>query len=123
MKQIKASLLLPLLTILFSLTLDGCYTQLAFVNDDQDSAHELSQIVIYQTEIVPIYLPVHEYNPQPSPMFNSLPTAGSSSTGTNSQTSSQIRDSGYQRPDQASSAQSVNSASNNRTSGSTRSGR
>jgi hypothetical protein len=120
MKTIKAFLLLPLLTFLMSLTLSGCYTQLAFVDDNQYSAVEPPPIIIYQP--LPVYLPV-PYDPPPPPVFNPLPPAGSSPTMTVPSSSSQIRDKGYHRTDQSGSTQSTTSTSDNRTSGSTRGGR
>jgi hypothetical protein len=123
MKTIKALLLMSLITMSFSFGLNGCYTQLAFVNNDQDSAVEPSQTIIYQHEIVSVYVPMPAYNPQSSPVMNSLPTAGSSSTTTQSQSQPQTRESGYQRSDQSGITQTTSSISNTRTSGSTRGGR
>jgi hypothetical protein len=121
MKTIKVSILMSLLTILFSLALSGCYTQLAFVNNVPDSAIEPSPTIIYQPEIATVYVPIPVYDTPSSPAFYTLPTAGSSSTVTESQ--SQTRDSGYQRYSQSGNTQTISSVSNTRTSGSTRGGR
>jgi len=123
MKTIKSLLLVSLIILSFSLALSGCYTQLAFVNNEQDSAVEPSQTIINQPEIVTVYVPVPEYNPQSSPVFNSLPAAGSSATVNESQSQSRTRDSGYQRSDQSGNAQTTSSPSDTRTSGLTRGGR
>ena len=123
MKTIKSLLLVSLIILSFSLALSGCYTQLAFVNNEQDSAVEPSQTIINQPEIVTVYVPVPEYNPQSSPVFNSSPAAGSSSTVNASQSQSRNRESGYQRSDQSGDTQTASSLSNTRTSGLTRGGR
>ena len=93
------------------------------MNNEQDSAVEPSQTIINQPEIVTVYVPVPEYNPQSSPVFNSLPAAGSSATVNESQSQSRTRDSGYQRSDQSGNAQTTSSPSDTRTSGLTRGGR
>jgi hypothetical protein len=118
MKTIKASLLMSLLTMSISLILSGCYTQLAFVNDEQASTTELSPIIIYQPEIVPVYVPV--YDPPPAPVYSPLPSAGSSSDRSVQQPPSRPRDTGYQRSGET---QTTNSGSDIRTSGSKHSGR
>jgi len=123
MKMIKAFLLMSLLTISFPLAFSGCYTQLAIVDNEQNSAVESSPSIIYQPEIATVYIPVPVYETQSSPAFYTLPAAGSSSTVTESHSQSQTRDSGYQRSSQAGNAQTANSVSNTRTSGSTRGGR
>ena len=123
MKTIKSLLLVSLIILSFSLALSGCYTQLAFVNNEQDSAVEPSQTIINQPEIVTVYVPVPEYNPQSSPVFNSLPTAGSSAAVNESQSQSRTRESGYQRSDQSENAQTTSSLTTTRTSGLTRGGR
>jgi len=123
MKTIKSLLIVSLITLSFSLALSGCYTQLAFVNNEQDSAVEPSQTIIYQPERVTMYVPVPEYNPQSSPVFNSLPTAGSSAAVNESQSQSRTRESGYQRSDQSENAQTTSSLTTTRTSGLTRGGR
>ena len=123
MKTIKSLLIVSLITLSFSLALSGCYTQLAFVNNEQDLAVEPSQTNIYQPEIVTVYVPVPEYNPQSSPVFNSLPTAGSSAAVNESQSQSRTRESGYQRSDQSENAQTTSSLTTTRTSGLTRGGR
>ncbi len=113
MKTSKSSLLLPILAIIFSFTLSGCYTQLAFVDDEDNSTIEPSPIIIYQPEILPVYVPV--YDPL-TPIYNPLPSAVSSQPIKQSQ--SQIRDTGYQRPSQSNNTQTTSSGSNIRTSGS-----
>ena len=118
MKTIKASFLTSLLSIFISFSLVGCYTQLAFVNDEQDSTIEPSPIIIYQTEILPVYVPV--YDPQPSPVYSPLPSAGSSSAGSVQQTPSRPRDTGYQRSGET---QTTSSGSDSRSGGSKRGGR
>ncbi|MCX6121999.1 MAG: hypothetical protein NTX44_10320 [Ignavibacteriales bacterium] len=125
MKTIKASLLLPLLTMLFSIALSGCYTQLAFVEDENYSAVEPSQTIIYQPEIVTVYVPtpVPTYDPPPPTVYYPMPTAGSTSTMTAPQSQSQTRDSGYQRSGQSENTQTTSTVSDRRTSGTTRSGR
>ena len=123
MKTIKASLLLLLLTFLFSLTLNGCYTQLAFVNNEPDSAVEPSPTILYQPEIATVYVPVPIYDTPSSPAVYTLPTAGSSSTVTEPQSQSPTRDSGYRRSSQSGDTQTISSVSSTRTSGSTRGGR
>lgn len=123
MKTIKASLLLPLLTFLFSLALSGCYTQLAFLSEKEDSTGESTQVILNQHEDVSVYAPVpYYYQPSP-PAVNLLPTASSSSNGNVTQSQTQPRETGFQRSDQSGTTQSTNSTSNNRTSGSTRGGR
>jgi hypothetical protein len=123
MKTIKASLLLPLLTILFSLAISGCYTQLAFVYDKQYSTVVSSSTMNYQPEIVTVYVPVPIYDPPSPPVYYPVSTAGSTSTVIEPQSQSQTRDSGYQRSGQSENTQTTSSVSDRRTSGSTRSGR
>jgi hypothetical protein len=122
MKTIKASLGLPLLTIFFSFTVSGCYTQLAFVNDEQYSVVEPSPTIIYQPEIVPVYIPVPEPVPSP-PVYEPLPSAGSSSSVTNSQSQPQRRESGYQRSGESENRPTASSISETRPSGPARGGR
>ena len=122
MKTIKVSPLLPLLTILFSLALSGCYTQLAFVSNENDSAVEPSPTYIYQPEIVTVYVPL-PYYPPPPPVIDPLPPAGHSPTVTEPPSQPQHRDSGYQRSGESESRQTTSSESDRRTGGSTRSGR
>lgn len=131
MKTIKASLLLPLLTFLFSLALSGCYTQLAFVDDEQYSAVEPSPIII----IHPIIIPVEPIRPiidpirpiglwpinPPSPsVVDPLPKAGSSPIVNVPHSTSPNRESGYQRASRTENTQTTISVSETRTSGSTR---
>ena len=123
MNQMKNFLLVSLLIVIFSFTFTGCYTQLAYLSEQEYSAVEPSPIILIQHEDVSIYTSVPYYPQQPAPPVILLPTAGSISTGTSSQTSSQARDTGYQRPDQSSSPQSANTATNSRPIGSTRGGR
>jgi hypothetical protein len=122
MKTIKASLLLPLLTLIVSLGVSGCYTQLAFVDDEQSSTFEPLTTIIYQPEVVTVYVP-KPYYPQPVPVYDPIPTAGSTSTVSEPQSQSQTRDSGYQRSGQSENTQTTSTASDRRTSGTTRSGR
>jgi hypothetical protein len=121
MKTIKASLLLPLLTFLFSLALSGCYTQLAFVDDEQYSAVEPSPIIVNPPIIMPI-VPEPIIDPPP-PVYHPLPPAGSSPTVTEPQSQSRTRDFGYQRPGQIENTQTASLGSDTRTSGLTRGGR
>jgi hypothetical protein len=125
MKTIKASLLLPLLTLIVSLGVSGCYTQLAFVDDEQSSTFEPSTTIIYQPEVITVYVPVTVpvYDPPPPPVYCPTPTAGSTSTMSEPQSQSQTRDSGYQRSGQSENTQTTSIASDRRTSGTTRSGR
>jgi hypothetical protein len=123
MKTIKASLLIPLLTMLFSIVLSGCYTQLAFVNNEPDSVIEPSPTIIYQSEIAAVYVHAPVYDIPSPAVFNQLPAVGSSSSATESQSQFRTRDSGYQRPSQSENSQTTNSGYNTRTSGSTRGGR
>jgi hypothetical protein len=120
MKSIKVSLILPLLTILISLMLNGCYTQLAFVDNENDSTIEPSPTYIYQPEIVPVYIPAPIYDP--SPIVTPIPPAGSYPTVTEP-SSPPRRDSGYQRSGESRNAQAAIQVSEARTSGSTRGGR
>ena len=80
MNTIKAFFLASLISVLFSVALSGCYTELACVNDEQESAVEPSQIVLYQPEIVSVFVPMPVFIQQPSPVYNVLPVAGSTST-------------------------------------------
>ena len=123
MTQMKNLLRVSLVIALFSFTFCGCYTQLALFSEKEDSVVESSHVILNQYEDVSVYAPVPYYYQPSAPAVNLLPTAGSTSTGSGSQSPSQIRDTGYQRPDQSGTTQSNNSTSNNRTSGSTRGGR
>ena len=125
MKTTKAFLPLPLLTFLISLTLSGCYTQLAFVDDDSTP----SPIYIYQPIIMPVVpiQPISPIGPAPiepisPPIINPLLPAGYSPTMSAPPPPPRIRETGYQRPDQSGTTQSTNSTSNNRPIGSTRGG-
>ena len=121
MKTIKASLLFSMLTMFTSLVLSGCYTQLAFVDDEQDSAFEPSPIIINQPIIV--IEPVHPiWDPIPYPV-NPGPPAGGVSAPTTPQPATPSRDFGYQRPSQSDNSQTTTSSSNSRPIGSTRGGR
>jgi hypothetical protein len=123
MKTIKSSLLLPLSILLFSFAFSGCYTQLAFVNDEQDSAVEYFPTIIHQTEIVTVYVPVHIYDPpSPSPYYP-ISSAGSISTVTESKSQSPTRDSGYQRSGESENRPAARPTSETRPSGPTRGGR
>lgn len=119
MKPNKASLLLPLLAILFLLTLNGCYTQLAYVARESGSTDESSTVIIYEPATT-VYVPVTTYEPPPPPVFYSLPSAGSTSTISEPLSQPQTRNSGYQRSESSHDSQPDN---NRRTSGSTRGGR
>jgi hypothetical protein len=121
MKTIKAFLPLPLLTFLISLTLSGCYTQLALFSEKEDSTVESLQAIPNQPVDVSVYAPVPYYYQPIAPAVNLLPTASSASNENVTQT--QPRETGYQRSDQSGTTESTNSTSNNRTSGSTRGGR
>jgi hypothetical protein len=125
MKPIKASLLLPLLTILFSLALSGCYTQLAFVDDEQYSANEPSPYaptIIIIPPTIPVCPPL--WNPQPSPsVINPLPPSGYSPIVTALPSQQQPRDFGNQRFNQSENTQTASPVSESRPSGSKRGGR
>jgi hypothetical protein len=125
MKTIKASLLSLLLTIFISLGLSGCYTQLALVDNEQDSAFEPLTTIINQPNIVTVYVPVSVlvYDPPSCDVFHSMPNAGSTSTVSESQPQPQTRNSGYQRADQSENTQTTNPISDRRASGSMRGGR
>jgi hypothetical protein len=122
MKTIKASLLLSLMTLFSSLILSGCYTQLAIVDDEQYSVFESSPIIINLPIIVtePV-IPI--WGDPALPPVNPAPPAGGVSAPTTHQPSTPPRESGYQRPSQSENAQTTNSSSNSRPSGSTRGGR
>jgi hypothetical protein len=121
MKTIKASLLLSMVTLFTSLVFNGCYTQLAFVDDEQDSAFESSPIIINQPIIV--IEPVQPiWDPIPHPVIPA-PPAGGVPAPTTHQPSTPPRDFGYQRPSQSDNSQATNSSSNSRPVGSTRGGR
>jgi hypothetical protein len=122
MKTINASLPLPLLTLIFSFALSGCYTQLAFVDDENDSAYKPAQTIMYQPEVITVYVPV-PYDPLPFPVYTPTPTAGSTSTITQPQSPPQIRDFGHQRSGQSDNTQTTSADSDKRTSGTTRGGR
>ena len=136
MKTINVFLLLPLLTIIFSFVLNGCYTQLAFVDDEQYAAVEQSPIIIIQPIIIPInprppiidpILPIEPgpINPPSPPVINPLPPAGIAITVTRPQlpTPIQIRKSGYKRSDLSENTQTTNPISDRRVSGPIRGGR
>jgi hypothetical protein len=123
MKTIKAFALASIITVLFSAALSGCYTQLACVNDEQESAVEPPQIILYQPEIVSVFVPMPVFIQQPSPGYNVLPTAGATSTAAPAQSEFQPRTTGYQRPDPPATPQPANPVSDSRTSGSTRNSR
>lgn len=120
MKTIKPLIFLSMFAILIILSFSGCYTQLAFVTDESDQPVYHPPIAIDQTTTTVIvnYIPYDNWEP---PINNSLPVASSTSTTTVNQSSSQTRDSGYQRSTY--DAQTSSSNSGTRTSGSTRSGR
>jgi hypothetical protein len=122
MKTIKAFLLRPLLTIIFTFMLSSCYTQFAIVDDEDSAAVDSSPTIIYQPEIIPVYLPGPVYDPPP-PVYDPSPSTGSSSTVTQSPPQSRTRESGYQQTSQSDNAQTTSSGSNTRTSGAARSGR
>jgi hypothetical protein len=122
MKPNKASLLLPLLTILFSIALSGCYTQLAFVDNDPDSAIEALPTDIYQPKIIPVYVTTPYVTPPPAVIYQ-MPAAGFTSSVTEPQSQSRTRESGYQRSSQSAPPQTANPVSEIRTSGQTRGGR
>ena len=121
MKPIEASLRYPLLTFLFSVSLNGCYTQLAFVDDEQYSSVEPSPIIIYAPIIMPME-PGPIIDPQP-PVYHPLPPAGSSQTVTAPHSPSPTRDSGYRRTNLSENTQTTNPISDRRVSGPTRGGR
>ena len=121
MKPIKAFLLSPLLTIIFSFALNGCYTQFAFVDDEQYSAAEPSLIIIYPPIIMPV-VPRPICDP-PSPVFNPLPPTGYSPIVTEPQSPPRTRDSGYRRSGQSENPQTPSLVTEIRTSGPKRGGR
>lgn len=108
MKPNRASLLLPLLTFLFSIALSGCYTQLAFVDDEQYTSVELIPPVIiimpieHPTPIGPVW-PINPIpiDPPSSPIIYQLPQAGYSPVMTKAPEPPPKRVSGYQRPGQS----------------------
>ena len=114
MKTIKASLLLPLLTILILSAFSGCYTRFAIEEDDQYSTAESTPIIIYEPVIIPVYVPEPIYNPPSTPIYNPLPSAGSSQIGTVQQSPQGIRDSGYRRSGESENRQTTNLGSQER---------
>jgi hypothetical protein len=122
MKTNKASLLLPLLTIVYSLSLGGCYTQLAFVNDQQNAAAEPFPDPPFIIIIQPILQPIIYPQPAP-PIMNPLPPVWHSPEITQTPPQQQPRDFGYQRPSQSDNNQTTIQASDPRPSGSIRGGR
>jgi len=126
MKTIKASLLLPLLTIAFSLSFSGCYTQLAIVDNEDYSSIEPTQIIILQPIIIVPAPPVWP-NPRPPidppfhPVYDPWPLAGSSSGVPDPP--SQRRESGLQRSDRSDEQPTGSSNSDRRPSDSKRGGR
>jgi len=136
MKTIDVFLILPLLTIIFSFVLNGCYTQLAFVDDEQYAAVEQSPIIIIQPIIIPInprppiidpILPIEPspIDPPSPPVINPLPPTGIAITVTRPQSSTpiQIRKLGYKRSDLSENTQTTNPISDRRVSGPSRGGR
>ena len=115
MKTIKASLLLPLLTILILSAFSGCYTQFAIEDDDQYSTAESTPIIIYEPVIIPVYVPEPIYNPPSTPIYNPLPSAGSSQIVTEQQSPQETRDSGYRRSGESENRQTTNLGSQERT--------
>ncbi len=136
MKPINVFIILSLLTIIFSFVLNGCYTQLAFVDDEQYAAVEPSPIIIIQPIIIPInprppiidpILPIEPspIDPPSPPVINPLPPQGIAITVTQPQLPIpiQIRKSGYKRSDLSENIQPANPIPEKRISGSTRWGR
>jgi len=136
MKPINVFIILSLLTIIFSFVLSGCYTQLAFVDDEQYAAVEPSPIIIIQPIIIPInprppiidpILPIEPspIDPPSPPVINPLPPAGIAITVTQPQppTPIQIRKSGYKRSDLSENIQPASPVSEKRISGTIRGGR
>jgi len=122
MKTNKASLLLLLLTILYSLSLGGCYTQLAFVNDQQYLAAEpfSDPPLIILVQPIIIHIPY----PQPLPIIiNPLPPVSHSPELPQTPPQQHPRDFGYQRPSQPDNNQTTIQVSDSRPSGSNRGGR
>jgi hypothetical protein len=126
MKTMRASLLLPLLTIAFSFSFSGCYTQLAIVDNEDYSSIEPTQIIITQPIITvpappvwPIFRPT--IDPPYHPVYDPGPPAGSSSGVT--EAPSQRRESGYQHLDRSDEQPTGSSNSDRRPSDSKRGGR
>jgi hypothetical protein len=117
MKTIKSSLLLSILTIFALLFFSGCYTQLAFVADEPDSAIDYPSTIAEQvptTVIIDQTIFMIDRSPTSSP----LPVASSTSITNETHASSPARESGYRRPSSSQDRQTVDSNSDTRTSGS-----
>jgi hypothetical protein len=121
MKTIKSSLFLLIMTLVSSIALSGCYTQLAYVADDPDSTVQSTSPAFDIDPIVVIVNPI--IITPPPPVFDPPPIAGSSSVTTETPSHSTVRESGYQRSSSSQNDQTVSSNSGTRTSGVRRSGR
>ena len=76
MKTIKSLFGLSLILILFSFVLSGCYTQLALMNDEQDSAVAPIQDIPYQPGTITVIVPMPDDHPFFHQISNTIPTAG-----------------------------------------------
>jgi hypothetical protein len=114
MKTFITSLLLPLFTMLFSFALNGCYTQLALVDDEQYTPVEQPPIIIY----IPVPYPGPDPGPHPHPHPPApLPPAEPSPTVPEPQSPNTKRDFGSER-DRSENSQTSGSVSGTRESGS-----
>ena len=117
MKSIKIKYLLTLSTLLISFSLSGCYTQLAFVDDDKefDSGYYLDAS---NYKPVYTYVPVPVYEPPPAPIISVLPVVGTTKVVYNPPPAARTQEPTRERPMISRRSESTSSETSARTDGS-----
>ena len=124
MKKIKFSLFFSILTIFSLFAFNGCYTQLAYVDDEADSQVDHSSTITFQEPLIVMVEQPIIIAPS-APVFFPSSTAASTTTttATEAQSHSPVRESGYRRSTSSQDHQTVEANSGNHTTGIQRSRR